>query len=375
MPFPSGCREENMAFTQATAPTGLRTSRGLSADNSIPERHIVVATIRTAAPRLGLSSSVISTLEAMLSCLAPKRNHHTVFASNVTLSFRRNGISDRTIRRHAATLQEIGLLVRHDSPNRKRFSRHSGDGGKALRFGFDLSPVFDRLHEIAAMAADVMREKEQIGYLRTKIRAVANASLLDNPDDDIALDILRTLRRKLTLQDCEHILAELEVSDVNAEACGDQRPEITISLADSDGQIVRHHHKSTKEHIDKEKGAPKKETSFATSDAPITIEELLSACPEATVLSLKKIETAQDVIAHARTLAPMMGITIKNYDAAHHRLGAIRAAATVWAIMQFHEKIKAVGAYFRSITTGSRSAEFSPEKLIRRLAAVQSHAI
>ena len=70
----------------------------------------------------------------------------------------------------------------------------------------------------------------------------------------------------------------------------------------------------------------------------------------------------------------MMGISLNSYDAAHQRLGPVRAAATVWAIMQFHEKIKAVGAYFRAITTGSKSAEFSPEKLIRRLAAAQRQA-
>ncbi|MFK7874827.1 MAG: replication initiation protein RepC, partial [Paracoccaceae bacterium] len=64
----------------------------------------------------------------------------------------------------------------------------------------------------------------------------------------------------------------------------------------------------------------------------------------------------------------------QNYEAAHERLGALRAAATVWAIMQFHDKIKAVGAYFRSITTGSKSDGFSPEKLIRRLALAQNHA-
>ena len=129
-----------MAFTQATAPTGLRSSEILSADNSIPDRHIVVATLRNAAPRIGLSASVISTLDAMLSCLAPKRNHHIVFASNATLTFRRNGISDRTIRRHAATLQDIGLLVRRDSPNRKRFTKHNRHEGKALRFGLTYHP-------------------------------------------------------------------------------------------------------------------------------------------------------------------------------------------------------------------------------------------
>ena len=363
-----------MAFTQATAPTGLRTSEVLSADNTIPERHIVVATLRNAAPRLGLSASVISTLDAMLSCLAPKRNHHTVFASNATLTFRRNGISDRTIRRHAAALQEIGLLVRRDSPNRKRFTKHNSHEGKALRFGFDLSPLFARLHEIAAMAAEVLMEREQIDYLRAKIRAAANASLTENPNDETALNIFRILRRKLTLHDCEQILSDLPVTEVEAEGTDDQTANLSTTMTASDGQFVRHHHKSNKEYIDKERATLKKETPLTISDAPIKIPELLSACPEAAEFSLRKIETIHDVVAHARTLAPMIGISSQNYEAAHRRLGALRAAATVWAIMQFHDKIKTVGAYFRSITTGSKSEGFSPEKLIRRLATAQNYA-
>ena len=363
-----------MTFTQATAPNGLRAGELLSADNSIPERHIVVATLRNAAPRLGLSASVISTLDAMLSCLAPKRNHHTVFASNSTLSFRRNGISDRTIRRHAATLQEIGLLIRRDSPNRKRFTKHNSNEGRALRFGFDLSPLFDRLHEIASMAAEVMREREQIDYIRAKIRTAANTSLTDNPHDQTALDIFRVLRRKLSLKDCEQILSNLPISEVEAEATDDQTSDFTTTMTASDGQIVRHHHKSNKEHIDKEKAASNNGSPPTIVDDPITVQELLSACPEAVEFSLSKVETVRDVVTLARTLAPMIGISNQCYEAAHERLGPLRTAATVWAIMQFHDKIKAVGAYFRSITTGSKSAEFSPEKLIRRLAKLQNHA-
>ncbi len=363
-----------MAFTKATAPNGLRTSEILSADNSIPERHIVVATLRNAAPRLGLSASVISTLDAMLSCLAPKRNHHTVFASNATLTFRRNGISDRTIRRHAATLQEIGLLIRRDSPNRKRFTKHNSHEGKALRFGFDLSPLFIHLHEIAAMAAEVLRERERIDYLRAKIRAAANASLVHNPNDEIAINTFRILRRKLSLQDCERILSELPIAEVEAEATDDQAAILTTSMTASDGQFVRHLHKSNKEHIDKERIALKKETPGTNSETPITVQELLTACPEASQFSLRRIETVHDVIAHARTLAPMIGISSQSYEAAHERLGGLRAAATVWAIMQFHGKIIAVGAYFHSITTGTKSDGFSPERLVRRLAATHSFA-
>ena len=364
-----------MAFIQATAPTGLRTSERLSADNSFPERHIVVATLRNAAPRLGLSASVISTLDAMLSCLAPKRNHHTVFASNTTLTFRRNGISDRTIRRHAATLQEIGLLVRRDSPNRKRFTKHNSHAGQALRFGFDLSPLFDRLHEIASMAAEVMKEREQIDYLRAKIRAAANASLIDNPNDEMALNVFRILRRKLSLKECEEILSALPIKEVEAESADDETSNLTATMTASDGQNVRHHHKSNKEHIDKENVPQKKQAAPVPSDDPITISELLSACPEAAEFSLRRIETVHDVVAHARTLAPMIGISPQSYEAAHEQLGALRTAATVWAIMQFHDKIKAVGAYFRSITTGSKSEGFSPEKLIRRLASTQKYAV
>lgn len=363
-----------MAFTQATASTGLRTSEVLSADNTIPERHIVIETLRNAAPRLGLSASVISTLDAMLSCLAPKRNHHTVFASNATLTFRRNGISDRTIRRHAAALQEVGLLIRRDSPNRKRFTKHNTHQGQALRFGFDLSPLFSRLHEIASLAAEVIKEREQIDYLRTKIRAAANASLENNPNDDMANNIFRILRRKLSLQDCEQILTELPITQVEAEASNDHSPNLTTAMTASDGQNVRHLHKSSKEHIDKEKTAQKREAHIADTDVSITIQELLSACPEAAEFSMRKIETVNDVVAHARTLAPMIGITSQNYEAAHERLGPLRTAATVWAIMQFHDRIRAVGAYFRSITTGSKSTEFSPERLIRRLAKTQSYA-
>jgi len=162
------------------------------------------------------------------------------------------------------------------------------------------------------MAAEVVKEREQIDYLRAKIRAAANASLIDNPNDAMALSVFRALRRKLSLEDCEKLLSSLPINEVDAESPDEQNANLATKLSASDGQNVRHHHKSNKEHIDKEN---------------------------------------------------------VSYEAAQERLGALRAAATVWAIMQFHDKIKAVGAYFRSITTGSKSKDFSPERLIRRLAS------
>ncbi len=161
---------------------------------------------------------------------------------------------------------------------------------------------------------------------------------------------------------------------VEAEATDNRHAISTPTLSGSDSQFVRHHHKSNNEHIerksaDRELGKPGK-----CEDAPITVKVLLSACLEAAEFSLRRVETVHDVVAHARTFAPMIGISSKSYEAAHQRLGPLRTAATVWAIVQFHDKIRAVGAYFHSITTGSKSAGFSPEKLIRRLAMARIHA-
>lgn len=364
-----------MAFTKVTAPEGLRNSDLLSADNSVPERHIVIETLRNAAPRIGLGATVISTLDAMLSCLAPQRNHHTVFASNATLTFRRNGISDRTIRRHAAILQETGLLVRRDSPNRKRFTKRSRIENAALRFGFDLSPLFDRFHEIAAIAAEVLSEREQIDYLRAKIRAIAQENLRQDPDNPTANTLTRLLRRKLTLQDCHDILKNLPDYELAAESNTDQDFVKTSILSGSNGQNVRHHHNSNKEFIDKGEIPTKKEPQPSCLNEPVSIQELLTACPEAAKFALNKVQTFHDVISHARTLAPMVGITGQAYEAASQRLGPTRTAITLWAIMQFHEKINSIGAYFRSITIGTKSTDFSPEKLIRRLGQAQRQSV
>ena len=360
-----------MAFIQAAAPFGQREGNALSVDNAPPERHIVVDLLRKAAPMLGLKPPVLATLEAMLGCLAPKRSHHTVFASNATLAFRRNGISDRTLRRHVVLLSESGLLCRNDSPNRKRYSRRNPIDGQALRFGFDLSPLFARLQEIAHLAAAATREDDRRAYLRCKLRAAAQQALARNPEHAHAQEALRMLRRNLSSEQCEALLAQLET--IAAEGADDSalqgdtplpcsRPAQTLHASKSeriaarDGQNVRHHHKSNKENTEKE-------------EKPFSVPQLLSACPEAAQFSLGKISTAVDVIAHARTLAPMIGIDMANYEAAQARLGPMGAAVTVWAMVQFNNRIHRAGAYFRSITSGRRSERFDPFRLVRRLAA------
>ncbi len=366
-----------MAFIQAAAAHGSGNGKILSANNPVPERHIVIDVIRKAAPLIGLGAPVIATLDAMLSCLPPKRNHHTVFASNATLTFRRNGISDRTIRRHVADLQEAGLLSRHDSPNRKRYSRHNPHEGKALRFGFDLTPLFARLHTLAALAGQVIEEQEKIAYIRCKIRAIANDLLIKNPENEFANAAKKALRRKLSYADCSDLLTQSLALAPNpayeANAPADQESsKSTLNMSGTDGQNVRHHQKSNKESIDRTPETLTPTQNDTTNPEPVTIPELLSACPDAMQFSLRPINTYSDVVAHARTLAPMIGIDTASYEAGHRKLGPVGTAITVWAMIQFHDRIKSVGAYFRALTSGTKSDGFDPATLIRRLANLQN---
>ncbi len=347
-----------MAFIPATASFGERASPLLSADNPTPDRHIMIDLLRRAAPLIGLTPPVIATLDAMISCLPPKRSHHTVFASNATLTFRRNGISDRTIRRHVLVLQEAGLLVRHDSPNRKRFTKTNSQAGTMLRFGFDLAPLYKQLPQIAALATDATAQQERIAYIRTKIRSVANELLGQDPGHSNGTQALRLLRRKLTLEACENLLAELKTTPLPAEHTDAQ----TTKLSAADSQNVRHHHNSNKEHIEKERPAA------LPDQLPLTVAELLASCPEAAQYALRKIESLADVIAHARSLAPMIGIDDKTYQTAQDRIGPLATATTIWAMMQFYNRIKKAGAYFRALTVGSKSEGFDPVQLVRQLA-------
>lgn len=347
-----------MAFIPVTASHGERETPVLSADNAIPDRHIMVDLLRKAAALIGLTPPVIATLDAMISCLPPKRKHHTVFASNATLTFRRNGISDRTIRRHASILQNAGLLVRHDSPNRKRFTKTNPQTGNMLRFGFDLSPLYQQLPQIAALAANATAEQERISYAKTKIRAIAQSVLSTDPHDPDAIHALRLLRRKLTLEACENLLSKLQTAPMPAEHIDPQTTKMTAT----DSQNVRHHQNSNKEYIDCET------SEHNTEQTPLSINELLASCPEAQQYALKKIGCFSEVIAHARSLAPMMGIDENTYQTAQDRIGPLATATTIWAMMEFHTRIRKAGAYFRSITVGSKSETFDPVRLIRRLA-------
>ena len=354
-----------MRFQHITAPLGSRSAEDLPTTHSQPDRFSLIEVVRKASTALGLKAPIIATLDALLSCLPPKRSHNVVFASNATIVFKRNGISDRTIRRHVAQLAEAGLLARSDSPNRKRFSKSDMSTGSVLRFGFDLSPLFKSYDQICAMAEDCAKQASHISFLRTKVRcAIARTMELDGLSID-AENALRALRRKLTAEELYCILDDLiSVEENRGMDCG-AKMSIEAEMSATDGQNVRHHHNSKKELIDSD--VAEKTEDPHLQHHQISIGSLVGACKEAASYLQRPAESLSDVIGHARTLAPMMGIDSTTYRAAEDRLGELRTAVTVWGLLQMQGKIRQLGAYFRAITTGKRSAAFDPWAMINTL--------
>lgn len=348
-----------MAFEHASAPSGLRVRDALSADNVKPDRFTLVKVLTQAASRIGLGPSVVATVDALLSCLPPKRNHDVVYASNATLVMRRNGISDRTLRRHLSELISAGLLMRIDSPNGKRYAKRDTVMGTALRFGLNLSPLFAAYDKLVALAQEQADTMARVGYLRAKIRALLN-TLEGTVCSDVVADMRRALRRQLAVDQLESCLARLEAISPQTEENPVETKLDASDMSASNGQIVRHQQNSVKENIDKARQSNNNEHN-------LSLNELTTACPEATSFLTAPLSTSIDVINHAKTLAPMIGIDRSCYEAAESRLGEVGTALTIWVLLERQDRISRIGAYFRAITSGKRSHSFDPWSLIHQL--------
>lgn len=314
---------------------------------AVPPTAQVMAVMRLCGPDLGLSPQVLRTLEVLLGCLAPKRNHHVVFASNATLVARAGGLSERSIRRHIAQLIYLDLAERADSANGKRYSRHDPLAGMTLRFGLDFSKLFARMEPLTTMAAEAEKRNQRLRYLSCKLRAACQRILQADPDNQTALAARTAARRKLSETEYEAILGHLPPSLDVREA-----PQQTADMASTGGQNDRHQSRFSKEHIE-EKTQP---------DLPT----LLRHCTEAQSFAVTRIKSAEDVIEHAERLAPMIGITTELWKAAMERCSRLDLAASVWLVLQNLKRILKPAAYFRSITTGNRAESFSPWDWLQR---------
>lgn len=356
--------------------------------------------LSTARQVYGLNDRALLVLNALLS-FHPRKTLDAdqgliVFPSNASLMERAHGIAESTLRRHLATLVDLGLIARHDSPNGKRYARRAAGGEVTRAFGFDLRPLLLRAPEIiraaddsraAASALRICRERIQL-LRRDAVKCVAYAMEAALPGEwsthaEALARLQGRLRRKLPLGDLQQIEAQLVdmLADISRDLTPETR-EMTQEMSATDSENERHYQSSDKDSSESEPG--EEEVSSTESPVPTAITAtplrlplalVLEACPDIRPYSDGPVQSWHDLIRTASSLRGMMGIDPKAWEEAQIQMGPESAAVTLACILQRFSAIRTPGAYLRSLTAKSRAGQFSPAPMVMALLPAQNRMV
>ena len=350
----------------------------------------VFRAICAAKTRVGVSERALAVLDALLS-FHPETllsgEALIVFPSNAQLSLRAHGMTPATLRRHLSALVDVGLIIRRDSPNGKRFARKGRDGEIKTAFGFDLGPLVARAEEFEAWAEAVRAEERALRLVREKItlcrRDIAKMiatgieegvpvimeghgvsdwsdihgfyrALVDRIPRTATRDELEPLAEELSRL-ADHVLSLLETHVK------------TKKMSANESQIERHiQNSNTKDLIalepvcqesQRHKSEPQPETTRPPQQVyPLTM--VLDACPDIVDYAKGGILNWRDLQATVIVVCTMLGITPSAWNAAKSAMGEIPAAIVVAGILQKGTKVTSAGGYLRDLTSKAEQGRF-----------------
>lgn len=324
-----------------------------------------------------LSDRDLTVLGALLSC-HPRRelddaNALVVYPSNATLSARAHGMAESTLRRHLAALVTAGFVLRHDSPNGKRYATRGPDGSVLRAFGFDLSPLLNRARTIAEAAEEARAQALRLKRLREEIvlRLRDCTKLLPHaaPDADIPVRIAaakRTLRRRLDEPTLQALVTESARLLERIEA-GLPTPE-TPDASALDSRNERHIQSQTQKHDSDSAGSGSVPDATARCDnRSLTLAQVTAACPDVQHFLGEPPRRWSDLVASAERLRPMLGIAPSAWNDARARMGPTEAAVTVACLLQSANRIRSPGGYLRALTKQAERGRFTSAPMVRRL--------
>ncbi len=282
-----------------------------------------------------------------------------VFPSNRTLMERANGMAESTLRRHLAKLIGAGLILRHDSPNGKRYARRHLNGTIRQAFGFDLRPLLAQAQQIIEAANTARQEAELYKETRTDVVLLLRdiSKFLDyiplseeqrTGFDETFVDLSKTLRRKLTLQNLRAVYHQ-------AKTFRDQLKTLseTAEMSATNSQNERH-----KEELKYNK--PDSVSDHSKSANPeICLDQIKSLCPEIIEYAPEGLSTWHDLIKLGSLLRAVLGIDENLWNQALHIMGPLNASITVSCLLQRFEQIQNPGGYFRNLVAEGRVGRFS----------------
>jgi replication initiation protein RepC len=367
---------------------------------------VLLRELSKAQAAFGVSERDLTVLQGLLSFFPDDalggNAEMVVFPSNKAICERLNGMPCSTMRRHLARLVDVGLLMRRDSPNGKRYVRKHGE--ERVAFGFDLSPLYCRSEEVAR-AAEAAREAEDrvlrlrvvVSLMRRDLAALAEfgdemqpgLSLWDQLRNKAALTA-SALRRKLTLEELWSYRADLAALLDHARSVIDGHE--TEELNTNDARFEHHHHNSNIESIDfepaLEKGrvvavAPEDDTDEPVADIEepdttrvpkIPLHLVIAACPSLKTFYQGDIRHWHQLFDAACHVRPAMGISASAWEEAQRFMGPEQASIVVVAMLERFADIKSPGGYLRALTSKAAAGEFSCGPMVMALLGRRSAA-
>ena len=341
-----------------------------------PDKWAILDQLTIAAETYELSHRTLTVLKALLTFLPtrhiPQGAAAIVFASNTRLSERLHGMPESTLRRHLSQLVRLGIVSRHDSPNRKRFARNRG-GAITAAFGFDLSPLTIHAKAISIAAADARALQEHLRGLRDDVLMLRAQLIRQGNQDELVSNVSRMLRRKPE----EEQLIAMTILLKKALITCDENADLALKMSAAYNQIERHIQDSDKTHFDSEgQGAhlnyskqpvDNSPTIAAEKDQGVTLAEVVDTCKEFQSFFPTALRDWPDLIRIADQIAQMLGIEQPVMIEAKRTMGGESAAVTVLCILEKAQSIRSPGAYLRRLTQMAKNGAFSLNPMVAAL--------
>jgi replication initiation protein RepC len=391
-----------MQSHQPTTPFGRRSltlahvATQMAASARPPDKVVhkwkVFKAVCVARPRIGVSERALAVLNALISFYPDTtltgEDDLIVFPSNELLCLRTHGMPASTLRRQLAALVDVGLIVRRDSPNGKRYARKGRGGEIKLAFGFDLAPLVVRAEEFEGMAQEIEAEmraiklaKERITLCRRDIAKMIATGIEEGVPTSrvgqgpasweelhaVFRGLVEGISRTASREELEATADALSgFADDVLNLLEIQAKEANTSANESPDE--RHKQNSNPESLIEPEPSLREgraERAEPNSRIPATTERtyplgmVLSACPDIVDYAKGGIANWRDFLATAAVVRPMLGISPSAWEEARTVMGEAEAAVVVACLLQRSSTIQSAGGYLRELTRKAGEGEFS----------------
>ena len=132
----------------------------------------LLAALKAAAPRLGISPRVVHAVDWLFRFTQPQdwdQGSRPIVWPSASMQEEALGLSATQVKEINRRLIELGLVTMKDSPNGKRYGRRHEKTGRIIEaYGFDLSPIAMRHAEFVQLAEEGRAERAAMGRLRRR---------------------------------------------------------------------------------------------------------------------------------------------------------------------------------------------------------------